>query len=104
MKNNPESGEFCCLHICLFNNGKAIHFRTTLTPMRLLFLLFITLTITDRRDEKMLSKMMRPKKRSMTECNAQISGNFRNTSLYSRLYAGQASFILVVELFSLVHL
>ena len=26
MKNNPESGEFCCLHICLFNNGKAIHF------------------------------------------------------------------------------
>ena len=32
MKNNPESGEFCCLHICLFNNGKSIHFRTTLTP------------------------------------------------------------------------
>ena len=22
MKNNPESGEFCCLHICLFYNGK----------------------------------------------------------------------------------
>ena len=40
MKNNPESGEFCCLHICLFNNGKAINFRTTLTPLRLLFLLF----------------------------------------------------------------
>ena len=20
MKNNPESGEFCCLHICLFNH------------------------------------------------------------------------------------
>ena len=40
MKNNPESGEFCCLHICLFNNGKAIHFRTTLTPLRLLFLSF----------------------------------------------------------------
>ena len=19
MKNNPESGEFCCVHICLFN-------------------------------------------------------------------------------------
>ena len=45
MKNNPESGEFCCLHICLFNNGKAIHFRTTLTPLRLLFLL---LTYCDR--------------------------------------------------------
>ena len=39
MKNNAESDEFCCLHICLFNNGKAIHFRTTLTPLRLLFLL-----------------------------------------------------------------
>ena len=26
MKNNPESGEFCCLHICLFNNGKAYSF------------------------------------------------------------------------------
>ena len=27
MKNNPESDEFCCLHICLFNNnGKAIQF------------------------------------------------------------------------------
>ena len=39
MKNNPESGEFCCLHICLFDNGKAIHFWTTLTPLRLLFLL-----------------------------------------------------------------
>ena len=39
MKNNPESAEFYCLHICLFNNGKAIHFRTTLTPLRLLFLL-----------------------------------------------------------------
>ena len=41
MKNSPESGEFCCLHICLFKNGKAIHFRTTLTPLRLLFLLYI---------------------------------------------------------------
>ena len=40
MKNSPESGEFCCLHIYLFNNGKAIHFRTTLTPLRLLFLLY----------------------------------------------------------------
>ena len=39
MKNNPESGEFCCIHICLFNNGKAIHFWTNLTPLRLLFLL-----------------------------------------------------------------
>ena len=39
MKNNPESGEFCFvfLHICLFNNGKAIHLRTTLRPLRLLF-------------------------------------------------------------------
>ena len=26
MKNNPESGEFCCLHICLFNNGKSNSF------------------------------------------------------------------------------
>ena len=24
IKKNPESGEFCCLHICLFSNGKAI--------------------------------------------------------------------------------
>ena len=39
MKNNPESGEFCCQHIILFNNGKAIHFRMTLTPLHLLFLL-----------------------------------------------------------------
>ena len=39
MKNNPEPGEFCCLHICLFNNEKAI-LRTTLTPLRLLFLLY----------------------------------------------------------------
>ena len=41
VKNNHESGDFCCLHICLFNNGKAIHFRTTLTPLRLLFLLLL---------------------------------------------------------------
>ena len=26
MKNNPESGEFCCLHICLLNDGKSISF------------------------------------------------------------------------------
>ena len=42
MKNNPESDEFCYLHICLFNSGKAIHFRTTLTPLCLLFLLYTT--------------------------------------------------------------
>ena len=47
MKNNPESGEFCCLHNCLFNNGKSIHFRTTLTPLRLLFLLWIFVPYTD---------------------------------------------------------
>ena len=45
MKNNPESGEFCFLHICLFNNGKAIHFRTTLTPLRLLFLLLFNIGV-----------------------------------------------------------
>ena len=45
MKNNPESGEFCCLHICLFN-GNAIHFRTTLTPLRLLFLLYCVVLFT----------------------------------------------------------
>ena len=49
MKNNPESGECCCLHICLFNNGKAIHFRTTLTPLRLLFLLLAIHTAEDLR-------------------------------------------------------
>ena len=41
IKDNPESAEFCCLHICLFNNEKAIHFRTTLTPLFLFFRLFI---------------------------------------------------------------
>ena len=49
MKNNSESGEFCCLHICLFNTGKAIHFRTTLTPLRLLFLLLAIHTAEDLR-------------------------------------------------------
>ena len=49
MKNNPESGEFCCLHICLFNNGKAIHFRTTLTPLRLLSLLLVSICDTGKK-------------------------------------------------------
>ena len=97
MKNNPESDEFCCLQICLFNNGKAIHFRTTLRPLRLLFFLLNTKTITDRHDEKRLSKIMRPKKRSMIECNVQIS--LVTLEIY-RCYISvfmhdQASFIIV---------
>ena len=40
-----KSDEFCCLdlRICLLNNAEAIHFRATLTPLRLLFLLIILL-------------------------------------------------------------
>ena len=32
MKNILESDEFCCQHLCLFKNGKAVQFWATLTP------------------------------------------------------------------------
>ena len=49
MKNNPELSEFCCLHICLFNNGKANSFSDDLdTPASsfslVLFYFDVTLT------------------------------------------------------------
>ena len=65
MTNNPESGEFSCLHICLFNNGKAIHFRYDLdAPASSFSLLFYVVV------------------QNVTNCAENIHALLRRTGVY----------------------